>query len=86
MPAFWTRRTLTAMRICAKTGCAREAIATCGFDYGERHAWLGPLGREPDPAGYDLCILHAERLRVPKGWTFADLRTPAIQPPERLPA
>lgn len=82
------------MRICAKTGCARDAAATCGFDYAEQRAWLSPLGREPDPAGYDLCLLHAERLRVPKGWTFEDHRLPATgsaqgfatEPSQRLPA
>lgn len=55
-------------RVCAKVGCAREAVATLTYDYGDQMAALGPLGRAGDPHAHDLCAMHAERLSVPKGW------------------
>lgn len=63
-------RTLTEMdgRLCSKVGCAREAVATLTYDYGDKMAALGPLGAANDPQAHDLCSPHADRLSVPAGW------------------
>jgi hypothetical protein len=58
----------TDERLCSKVACAREAVATLTFDYGDQMAALGPLGPGGDPHAHDLCALHAERLSVPAGW------------------
>lgn len=65
----WSR-TLTGMdgRLCSKVGCAREAVATLTYDYGDQMAALGPLGAANDPQAHDLCAPHADRLSVPAGW------------------
>ncbi|MEV7631288.1 DUF3499 family protein [Microbacterium sp. NPDC089318] len=55
-------------RLCSKVACAREAVATLTFDYGDQMAALGPLGLGSDPHAHDLCAQHAERLSVPAGW------------------
>lgn len=55
-------------RLCSKAGCAREAVATLTYDYGDRMAAIGPLSPDGDPNGHDLCALHTERLSVPRGW------------------
>lgn len=55
-------------RLCSKVACAREAVATLTFDYGDQIAALGPLGPGGDPHAHDLCAQHAERLSVPAGW------------------
>lgn len=55
-------------RQCSKVACAREAIATLTYDYGDQMAALGPLGRAGDPHAHDLCAVHTERLSLPKGW------------------
>ena len=63
-------RTLAEMdgRQCSKVGCAREAVATLTYDYGDKMAALGPLGAANDPQAHDLCSPHADRLSVPAGW------------------
>lgn len=63
-------RTLAEMdgRLCSKVGCAREAVATLTYDYGDKMAALGPLGAANDPQAHDLCSPHADRLSVPAGW------------------
>jgi len=55
-------------RLCSKVACAREAVSTLTFDYGDQMAALGPLGPGGDPHAHDLCAQHAERLSVPAGW------------------
>ena len=55
-------------RLCSKVGCAREAVSTLTYDYGDQMAALGPLGAGGDPHAHDLCAIHADRLSVPKGW------------------
>lgn len=68
----WTKSRSTMMkmdgRICSKVACAREAVATLTFDYGDQMAALGPLGSSDHPHAHDLCAPHAERLSVPAGW------------------
>lgn len=63
-------RNLTEMdgRLCSKVGCAREAVATLTYDYGDQMAALGPLGIANHPHAHDLCAAHADRLSVPAGW------------------
>lgn len=55
-------------RLCSKVGCAREAVATLTYDYGDQMAAIGPLGGRHDPHAHDLCAIHTDRLSVPKGW------------------
>ncbi len=55
-------------RLCSKVACAREAVATLTYDYGDQMAALGPIGREGDPHAHDLCAIHADRLSMPQGW------------------
>ena len=55
-------------RVCSKVGCAREAVSTLTYDYGDQMAALGPLGAVGDPHAHDLCAIHTDRLSVPKGW------------------
>lgn len=55
-------------RVCSKVGCAREAVTTLTYDYGDQMAAIGPLGATGDPHAHDLCAIHTDRLSVPKGW------------------
>ncbi len=55
-------------RLCSKTMCQREAVATVTYDYGDQMAALGPLGTAGEQGAYDLCAQHADRLSVPSGW------------------
>ncbi|GAA1689363.1 hypothetical protein GCM10009808_02810 [Microbacterium sediminicola] len=55
-------------RLCSKVACAREAVATLTYDYGDQMAVLGPLGLAGAPHAHDLCAAHADRLAVPRGW------------------
>jgi hypothetical protein len=55
-------------RLCSKVACAREAVSTLTFDYGDQMAAIGPLGAGGDPHAHDLCAIHTDRLSVPKGW------------------
>lgn len=57
-------------RPCCRVTCSRPAVATLTYDYGDRMAVIGPLSVVADPHAYDLCQLHAERLKVPDGWTI----------------
>lgn len=62
--------TVTVMRerLCSKIACAREAVATLTYDYGDQMAVLGPLGPEGVIHAHDLCGIHTERLAMPRGW------------------
>lgn len=59
-----------SIRPCCRVACSRPATATLTFDYDDRMAVIGPLATLADPHAYDLCRIHAERLRVPDGWTI----------------
>lgn len=61
---LWTMRE----RLCSKVACAREAVSTLTYDYGDQMAAIGPLGRAGDAHAHDLCAIHAERLSMPRGW------------------
>lgn len=55
-------------RLCSKATCAREAVTTLTYDYGDQMAVLGPLAYSVDPHAHDLCAIHADRLSLPRGW------------------
>ena len=61
-------------RMCSRTGCSRSATATMSYGYGARTAWLDDLDPDHAPSGYDLCLEHADGLRVPQGWERKDRR------------
>lgn len=69
-PGPTTAASVKAMRerLCSKVGCAREAVTTLTYDYGDQMAVLGPLGAGNDPHAHDLCAIHTGRMSVPKGW------------------
>jgi Protein of unknown function (DUF3499) len=55
-------------RLCSKVACAREAVSTLTYDYGDQMAAVGPLGAVGDPHAHDLCAIHTDRMSVPRGW------------------
>lgn len=67
---WWSGHSLTEMdgRLCSKVACAREAVATLTYDYGDKMAALGPLAPASQPHAHDLCAPHADRLSLPAGW------------------
>ena len=60
-------------RQCTKTGCARRAVATLTYAYGDQTAVLGPLATYAEPHTYDLCRAHASGLTAPRGWEVVRL-------------
>lgn len=60
-------------RRCSKTGCPRPAVATLTYAYADRAVVVGPLATYAEPHTYDLCLDHAERLTVPRGWEVVRL-------------
>ncbi len=55
-------------RPCSKVTCSNEAVSTLTYVYADSMVVLGPLSRVAEPHSYDLCVRHAERMSVPKGW------------------
>lgn len=55
-------------RRCSRTACARPAVATLTYVYGDQTAVLGPLATYAEPHAYDLCEEHSQRLSAPRGW------------------
>jgi hypothetical protein len=45
---------------------------TLTYVYADSTAILAPLSSYVEPHSYDLCELHAEKLTVPKGWSFKE--------------
>lgn len=68
-------------RQCSRPTCSETAAATLSYDYGSGEAWIGPLTAERDPHDYDLCRRHADRVRVPYGWSFRDHRVHVLPEP-----
>lgn len=62
-------------RVCQRAGCQRSATVTLAFRYDARQASLTDLSAEKDPSQYDLCVVHADLLNVPRGWERLDRRT-----------
>jgi hypothetical protein len=55
-------------RTCSRNACGRASIATLTYVYSDQTAVLGPLATYAEPHAYDLCDVHAETLRAPRGW------------------
>lgn len=53
----------------------RTAVSTLTFVYADQTAVLGALSTYAEPHAYDLCVQHAERLSVPRGWEVIRLAT-----------
>jgi len=66
---------LHVSRLCAKPGCDRRATATLSYAYAESTVWLEDLAAEAHPMVHDLCDLHADTVRVPRGWELRDQRS-----------
>ncbi len=64
-----------AIRQCTRSTCSAPAVATLTYVYADSTAVLGPLATHAEPHSYDLCIAHAERLTVPRGWDVVQLAT-----------
>ncbi|WP_267897966.1 DUF3499 domain-containing protein [Tessaracoccus antarcticus] len=56
------------MRRCTRTACLSPAMATMTYDYADSTAVLGPLAIVHIPGALHLCIEHARRTSVPRGW------------------
>jgi hypothetical protein len=50
------------------------ATSSLTYHYGSGSVWVDRLTPESDPSSYDLCGLHAARVRVPHGWNLVDRR------------
>jgi hypothetical protein len=55
-------------------------VATLSYAYAESAVWLEELAAESHPMTHDLCRLHADAVKVPRGWDLNDVRSP---PPGR---
>lgn len=66
-------------RLCNRPACAEPATASLTFQYATRTLWLRDLG-ERDPHTIELCTMHADRLKPPRGWTGEDHRRSADPP------
>jgi Protein of unknown function (DUF3499) len=67
-------------RQCSRTACSGGAIATLTYVYSDQTAVLGPLATYAEPHTYDLCVVHAEGLTVPRGWDVIRLATEYADP------
>ncbi|MFJ3957635.1 DUF3499 domain-containing protein [Arthrobacter sp. NPDC090010] len=63
--------------MCSRSACREAAVATLTYVYADSTAVLGPLAVYPEPHSYDLCVQHAERLTVPRGWEVLRIALPA---------
>lgn len=61
-------------RTCHHAACTAPASVALAFRYDSRQVWLRPLGQEAHPAVHELCLDHADRLTVPRGWDQIDER------------
>lgn len=50
-------------------------MATLAYAYSDGVVWLEDLAPEAHPMVHDLCDLHADTVRVPRGWELRDQRT-----------
>jgi hypothetical protein len=55
-------------------------MATLTYVYSEQTAVLGPLATYAEPHTYDLCVVHARGLTVPRGWDVIRLLTEYVDP------
>jgi len=66
-------------RLCARPGCDHAAVATLSYAYAESTVWLEDLAAEAHPMIHDLCAIHANTIRVPRGWDLCDQRAVATR-------
>lgn len=71
---------MSLSRQCSRTACSGGAIATLTYVYSDQTAVLGPLATYAEPHTYDLCVVHAEGLTVPRGWDAIRLATEFVDP------
>lgn len=64
---------MSLTRKCSRAACSRAAVATLTYVYADQTAVVGPLATYAEPHTYDLCVEHAERLTVPRGWQVVRL-------------
>ena len=55
-------------------------MATLTYVYSEQTAVLGPLATYAEPHTYDLCVVHAKGLTVPRGWDVIRLLSEYVEP------
>jgi hypothetical protein len=55
-------------------------VATLTYVYSDQTAVLGPLATYAEPHTYDLCVVHAKGLTVPRGWDVIRLLTEYVDP------
>jgi hypothetical protein len=67
----------SAARLCARPECGRAATSSLTYHYGSGSVWVDSLVAEREPSSYDLCEMHAARVRVPHGWNLLDRRNGA---------
>lgn len=60
-------------RLCVRPGCDRGAAARLTYDPVGCQVWLDDLG-ERIGRDTEICMLHAQRLVVPRGWQLSDRR------------
>jgi len=73
-------RRVSRRRACSRSTCGHLATATLTYVYSDQTAVLGPLATYAEPHAYDLCVLHADRLSVPRGWEVIRLSRDAAPP------
>lgn len=67
-------RPRAAERQCARSGCSDAAAVTLTYHYAQSQVWIDNLWPAREPHMYDLCMRHAARLSVPRGWHLDDRR------------
>lgn len=70
-----------------RPGCDRDAAARLTYDTIGCQVWLDDLA-ERTGRNQEICVLHAERLTVPRGWALEDRRSeepPLFVPPPSAP-
>ena len=60
---------------CCKPGCGAPTAARLTYDHAGATAWVDDPGGE---GGWSLCGSHADRLRLPTGWTMVDRRVAPV--------
>ena len=65
-------------RCCARPGCHKVAATTLSFLYAQQIVWIDDLHVEDSPANHDLCTVHADRTRPPRGWELSDRRSVGV--------
>lgn len=67
------------VNLCSKPRCARPGSVALAYDYAGRRAVLhDPPEGEMSPHLYALCVVCAEKMSPPRGWTIEDER---LEPP-----